>query len=187
MRMPRKPAPRPRKRPVRAARSSASNRSARAGAARDSRLGRSPRPNQQRRVPKSTIRPTPSGRPLTKRELDEFRRLLEVERDRLADEIRAIEEHLPEVEQISVDASGYDENLADVASETFEREKGIAIENSVQDLLQQVEEALERIEEGTYGVCQACGQPIHLDRLHALPYARLCIHCKAREEQAIPR
>lgn len=113
--------------------------------------------------------------------------MLEAERDRLTDEIRAIEEHLPEVEQISVDASGYDENLADVASDTFEREKGIAIENSVQDLLQQVEEALDRIEEGTYGVCQMCGQPIHPDRLHALPYARLCIHCKAREEQAIPR
>ncbi len=73
------------------------------------------------------------------------------------------------------------------ASDTFEREKGIAIENSVQDLLQQVEEALGRIEDGTYGACEMCGQPIHPDRLRALPYARLCINCKALEEQAIPR
>ncbi|MDR7543291.1 MAG: TraR/DksA C4-type zinc finger protein [Armatimonadota bacterium] len=114
--------------------------------------------------------------------------MLEAERDRLTEELEAIEEHLPEVEQVSVDASGgYDEDLADVASDTFEREKGIAIENSVHELLQQVEEALGRIEDGTFGTCEICGQPIHLERLRALPYARLCIHCKAREEQAISR
>jgi DnaK suppressor protein len=114
--------------------------------------------------------------------------MLEAERDRLSEELEAIEEHLPEVEQVSVDASGgYDEDLADVASDAFEREKGMAIENSVQEMLEQVEEALGRIEEGTYGVCEVCGQPIHPDRLRALPYARLCIDCKAREEQAISR
>lgn len=140
------------------------------------------------RVPKSAVRPAVKARPLSRRELEEFRRLLEAERDRLAEELEAIEEHLPEVEQISLDASGgYDEDLADVASDTFEREKGIAIENSVQDMLQQVEEALGRIDDGTYGACELCGQSIHPDRLRALPYARLCINCKAREEQAIPR
>jgi RNA polymerase-binding protein DksA len=114
--------------------------------------------------------------------------MLEAERERLSEELEAIEEHLPEVEQISVDTSGaYDEDLADVASDTFEREKGIAIENSVHDLLEQVEEALGRIEDGTFGVCEMCAQPIHPDRLRALPYARLCINCKAREEQAIHR
>jgi RNA polymerase-binding protein DksA len=140
------------------------------------------------RVPKSAVRPAAKPRALTKRELDEYRRLLEAERNRLTDELEAIEEHLPEVEQISLDASGgYDEDLADVASDTFEREKGIAIESSVQELLQQVEEALGRIEDGSYGACEMCGQAIHPDRLRALPYARLCINCKALEEQAIPR
>jgi RNA polymerase-binding protein DksA len=140
------------------------------------------------RLPKSSARPVVNAKPLTKRELNEFRRILEAERDRLSQELEAIEEHLPEVEQVSMDASGgYDEDLADVASDTFEREKGFAIENSVQDLLTQVEEALGRLEEGTYGICEVCGQPIHPDRLRALPYARLCINCKAREEQAIPQ
>jgi RNA polymerase-binding protein DksA len=140
------------------------------------------------RLPKSAARPASRVKPLGKRELNEFRRILEAERDRLSQELEAIEEHLPEVEQVSMDASGgYDEDLADVASDTFEREKGFAIENSVQDLLTQVEEALGRIEERTYGICEACGQPIHPDRLRALPYARLCINCKAREEQAIPQ
>lgn len=140
------------------------------------------------RLPKSSSRPAVRGKPLGKRELAEFRRMLEAERERLSAELEAIEEHLPEVEQVSLDASGgYDEDLADVASDTFEREKGFAIENSVQDMLTQVEEALNRLDEGTYGTCEVCGQPIHPDRLRALPYARLCINCKAREEQAIPQ
>lgn len=146
------------------------------------------KPARPVRLPKSSARPAGRAKPLGKRELNEFRRVLEAERERLSQELEAIEEHLPEVEQVSMDASGgYDEDLADVASDTFEREKGFAIENSVQDLLTQVEEALSRIEEGTYGTCEGCRQPIHPDRLRALPYARLCINCKAREEQAIPQ
>ncbi len=138
--------------------------------------------------PRSTARPGVPRKPLGKRELSEFRRLLVAERDRLTEELEAIEEHLPEVEQVSMDASsGYDEDLADVASDTFEREKEFAIENSVQELLEQVEEALGRIDDRSYGICEVCGQSIHPDRLRALPYARLCINCKAREEQAIPR
>jgi RNA polymerase-binding protein DksA len=136
---------------------------------------------------KPTPRIATTARPLTKRELEEFRRLLEEERDRLTQELEAIEEHLPEVEQVSVDSSGYDEDIADVAADTFEREKGFAIENSVQTLLNQVEEALGRIDDGTYGTCELCGQPIHIERLRAIPYARLCIQCKAREEQANAR
>ncbi|HET8679888.1 MAG TPA: TraR/DksA C4-type zinc finger protein [bacterium] len=132
--------------------------------------------------------PRTARKPLGKRELAEFRKMLRSERDRLTEELEAIEEHLPEVEQVSVEAGGgYDEDLADVASDTFEREKGFAIENSVQELLEQVEEALERMKDGTYGICEMCSQQIHPDRLRALPYARLCINCKAREEQAIPR
>lgn len=134
----------------------------------------------------AAARPLPKARPLGKREMEEFRRLLEAEQRRLTQEREAILEHLPEIEQVGVDSSGsYDEDLADVASDAFEREKVIAIENSVQALLRQVEEALDRLKRGTYGTCAECGQPIHPDRLRALPYARLCINCKAREEQAI--
>lgn len=128
------------------------------------------------------------GRALSKKELTEFRRVLEAERERLTEELEAIEEHLPEVEQVSMDTTGgYDEDLADVASDAFEREKGFAIESSVQELLNQVEEALGRMYEGTYGLCEVCGEVIHPERLRALPYARLCIDCKAREEQTASR
>lgn len=127
-----------------------------------------------------------AAKPLGKRDQKEFRRLLEQERDRLTEELEALEEHTPEVEhQVGMDLGGsYDEDFADVAGDTFEREKGFAIESSVQALLTQVEEALARLDEGTYGVCESCGRAIHPARLKAIPYAKLCIDCKSREERA---
>src|SRR3972149_2916674 len=70
------------------------------------------------------------------------------------------------------------------ASARFERETGLAIESSVQAMLTQVEEALARMDDGTYGICENCGRPIHPARLRAIPYAKLCIDCKAKEERA---
>lgn len=127
----------------------------------------------------------PKVKPLGKREIAEFRRLLEDERTRLLAELEAMEEHTPEIEeQVGVDiGGGYDEDLADVASSTFEREKGLALESSVQHMLTQVEEALQRIEDGTYGICMRCGNPIDLARLRVLPSATLCIRCKELEER----
>lgn len=122
---------------------------------------------------------------LGKREAAEFRRLLQEERARLLEELEAMEEHTPEVEeQVGMDIGGsYDEDLADVAGDTFEREKGLALESTVQQMLAQVEEALARIESGTYGICQRCGGSIDHARLRALPYAKLCIRCKELEER----
>ena len=76
-----------------------------------------------------------------------------------------------------------DDDLVDVATETFEREKGLALESSVQGMLQMVEDALRRARSGTYGVCDGCGRQIDVNRLRAIPYARLCIKCKEREER----
>ncbi len=129
---------------------------------------------------------TETVKPIGKRDLKELRRLLEEEQRRLTEELEAIEEHQPELEhQVGMDLAGsYDEDFADVAGDTFEREKGFAIESSVQALLTQVEEALARIDDGTYGICENCGLSIHPARLRAIPYARLCIDCKAKEERA---
>jgi len=66
------------------------------------------------------------------------------------------------------------------ASESFELEKRLALEKQIRDHLSGVEQALRKFEEGTYGLCDSCGQPIASDRLEALPQASLCMNCKAK-------
>jgi DnaK suppressor protein len=118
--------------------------------------------------------------------LEKYTRLLLDERQRLRQELSEMEEQqvkTHEEKPVADVGGGYDEDLVDVASEAFEREKGLALESSVQGVLAMVEDALRRIRAGTYGVCAGCGQPIDANRLSAIPYARLCIKCKEREER----
>ena len=67
------------------------------------------------------------------------------------------------------------------ATETLELEKRLALEKRLRDLLAEVEHALHKFEEGTYGSCDVCGQPIDPARLEALPQANLCMDCKSQQ------
>ena len=68
-----------------------------------------------------------------------------------------------------------DNHLADTASETYERELDEGLEEDAREQLHQIEKALKRIEDGTYGTCEICGKEIPLDRLEAVPWTTLCI------------
>ncbi|HET9000411.1 MAG TPA: TraR/DksA C4-type zinc finger protein [bacterium] len=118
--------------------------------------------------------------------IEEFNRLLLVERKRLRDELSEMVEHQLKTEEKPVADAANEDDLVDVATETFEREKELALESTVQGMLEMVEEALQRVRDGTYGVCDGCGKPIDGNRLRAIPYARLCITCKEREERHRP-
>jgi DnaK suppressor protein len=76
-----------------------------------------------------------------------------------------------------------DENPAEAGTATFEREKHFSIANNVQDLIVKSSKALNKIEAGSYGLCESCGKPISADRLEALPHALMCIECKKAEER----
>ena len=76
-----------------------------------------------------------------------------------------------------------DENPAEAGTATFEREKHLSIANNVQDLLEKSTKALDKIAQGSYGLCEGCGKPISPERLKALPHALLCIECKKAEER----
>ena len=65
------------------------------------------------------------------------------------------------------------------ATEVFEMEKRLAMEHQINEMLSAVNHALQKYEAGTYGTCDNCGQPIERGRLEALPYASLCLACKA--------
>ncbi|MFN2608883.1 MAG: TraR/DksA C4-type zinc finger protein [Acidimicrobiales bacterium] len=116
---------------------------------------------------------------------DEARIRLEDERTRL-EGVRAglADENLAgETEQeASSELSSLDQHQADLGTETFEREKDLAILERIEAELADVEHALRRLDEGTYGTCEACGRPIDEERLEALPATRLCRDDQARAE-----
>jgi DnaK suppressor protein len=117
----------------------------------------------------------PRGTP-TAAELKELREALERERTELQSQFEEIETST--FSQAQSDLSGemaFDDEYADAGTATFERERDLSLENNVRDLLQKIEKALTRMDEGTYGVCERCGKPIEKARLKALPYANLCI------------
>jgi RNA polymerase-binding protein DksA len=120
-------------------------------------------------------------KPWTAQELAEVRGTLEAERDRLRNEISSAEAELNELLRDSGDGSGDDQ--ADAGSKTFEREHEMSVANNSRDLLMQVEHALARIGDGSYGTCESCGQPIGKARLQVFPRATLCVTCKQREER----
>src|SRR5690348_9584257 len=105
----------------------------------------------------------------------EARARLEQERASLLGDIAA----LATDNQAQQDDYGIGNHLADDATEVFTRERDLALRGNAQELLDQVEAALKRIDDGRYGSCARCGQPIGADRLEALPYAIYCIACQS--------
>jgi RNA polymerase-binding transcription factor len=74
-----------------------------------------------------------------------------------------------------------DFGFADSAQSTAERNKVLAVIERLRENLRDVEAGLSKIEKGTYGICERCGEPISPERLEAIPYARLCVSCKQKE------
>jgi len=109
-------------------------------------------------------------------------------RDQLAAEAAAVRAEIDRAEvDIAIrlgDAVGdAGEDQADVGAKTFEREHELALTYNARELLAQTERAIARIETGTYGVCESCGNAIGKARLQAFPRATLCVACKQREER----
>ena len=112
-------------------------------------------------------------------ELTEIRTRLQDEITELGAEIAAAESQIAAGD--STDGAGDDQ--ADLGAKTYEREHEMSLAYNARDLLVQSERALERIEAGTYGVCESCGKAIGKARLQAFPRATLCVTCKQREER----
>ena len=82
--------------------------------------------------------------------------------------------------------SSYDNHPADLGTETFEREKDLGLLGNLRLFQGRVREALERLDQGTFGTCQHCGQPIAAERLEAIPWTPLCLECQEAAEAAHP-
>lgn len=121
---------------------------------------------------------------MEERQLNYFKERLVAERNRIEEEIRDsnrfnMEEPLTNSVQ---ELSAYDNHPADLGSETFEREKDLALWNNTHEILQRINEAIDHMDKGIYGICEDCGKEIAIERLEAIPYTTLCIHCQHQEE-----
>jgi DnaK suppressor protein len=113
----------------------------------------------------------------------EYRKRLEEEKARLVHAVGFLERENPgsmsdELGELA--EGGTDNHLGDMATAMYDRELDDGLEESAKDTLAEIDAALQRIEAGTYGICEGCGKPIGPERLSAIPWARYCIDDQRR-------
>jgi DnaK suppressor protein len=112
-----------------------------------------------------------------------LRTRLVAERNRLVHLIHGLDVQLAELSESEAGEHPAGNHLADVGTDLGEQETMLTLESNEREILAQVERALQRLDEGVYGQCERCGQPIPFERLEALPYATRCITCQAAVER----
>jgi RNA polymerase-binding protein DksA len=113
-----------------------------------------------------------------------FRETLLDERTRVVAAIENLhEDHSGSLSEEAGEETAYDNHLADTATETYDRELDYTLEENSEHVLAEIDAALKRIEDGTYGICTSCGKAIPEERLEARPWATLCIDCKRERER----
>lgn len=116
---------------------------------------------------------------MNKRDLRRFQKLLLKYREKLSKELENIEHKI----DTPSDSFAYPYHMADLGTETAEKEEESIIITNIGKKLTFIEEALEKIENKTYGKCEKCDKKIERERLKVLPYAKLCIKCQEIEEK----
>jgi len=131
----------------------------------------------------------PAKSPLSPEELERFKQILLEKRARILGDLQTIHKESPgSRKESSGDLSSMPSHPADVGTDNFEREVVFGLMQNEHKLLREIDEALQRIANGTYGVCVATGKPISKARLQAKPWARYCIeYARLVEEGRAPR
>ena len=121
---------------------------------------------------------------MDKRTREKFKKVLLEEKVKVLNEINNLaEENLNSTQrELSGDLSGYSLHMADMGTDNYQRELALGLVSNEQQILYKIEEALQLIEDGSYGKCKDCGKSIAEARQKALPFAKLCIKCKEKEE-----
>jgi DnaK suppressor protein len=121
----------------------------------------------------------PARKALTKTQVRKIEAALHEERAQLEAQVAELD---AEADVNNWRDAGFDDDLADSGSASFERETAQSLSNHARSILAQIDDALRRIEGGTFGRCTSCGERIEPERLDALPYTTMCMDCKRREE-----
>lgn len=121
---------------------------------------------------------------MDKKTLEKFKKQLLEEKEKIIGGIHNLtKENLSSSQSdASGDLSHYSTHMADVGSDSFERELALGLVSNEQEFLYKIDEALRAIDKGTYGNCETCNKPIKEARLKALPFAKLCISCQEKLE-----
>ena len=132
------------------------------------------------------VKPAKAQRPRKKikKELRKYMELLVKERGKVGGDLSHIAENTLNKSQrdASGDLSGYSYHMADMASDDYERDFSLGRATDEQKLLYLIDEAMKRVEDGSYGKCLQCSKAIAKKRLQALPYTELCIDCQSKKE-----
>lgn len=120
------------------------------------------------------------------RDLQRFEQILLKKRQEILGEVTRISTPLQSetVKEASGELSSHTFHMADQGTDQSEREKAFMLSSKGKRFLYHIDEALRRIKDKTYGKCHNCGENISMERLKAVPHARLCIACKEAEEVA---
>jgi len=120
---------------------------------------------------------------MNKSETAKLKKLLLETREDMSGDINSIaRENMKSLKEASGDLSGYSLHMADMASDSYDREFSLNIASSEQKVIYEIDEALKRIKDGKYGKCESCSKQIPARRLKAVPYAKHCIQCQSKEE-----
>ena len=122
---------------------------------------------------------------LAKKEIAGFKKIVLKRKEEILDEIKHISEDTLKKTQkdASGDISGYTYHMADVATDSYDREFSLGLASNERKLLYELEDAVKKIEDGTFGICEECKTLITRTRLKAVPYARLCVKCQEKQEK----
>jgi DnaK suppressor protein len=122
---------------------------------------------------------------LNKKDMAEYKKLITKRKHEILDAIDHISEDTLKKSQkdASGDISGYTFHMADVATDNYDREFSLGLASNDRQMLYELDDALKRIDDGSFGVCEECKTALTKARLKALPYARLCLNCQQKREK----
>jgi DnaK suppressor protein len=116
---------------------------------------------------------------IDKKTLARFKKILLKEREEIIGEVKQIHESSKEMGQDGI------QDIGDEAANIYTRQVLLSLNENERARLQEVDEALDRIENGTYGICEECGESIGLKRLEVRPIAKYCVPCKTKQEKGM--
>jgi RNA polymerase-binding protein DksA len=120
---------------------------------------------------------------MKKADLDKFKQLLIDLRNRCNGDVSQLTDEALRSKEGAGNLSNMPIHMADVGSENFEQEFTLSLLENEEEVLNEVQGALRRIQTGTYGTCEECGKEIPRERLQAIPYTRYCVECARKLEQ----